>query len=300
MFEVFDQYDKNYMYTRPITHIDRTAFLFAIDCSGSMRETIRFNGMPMSKAEAVALVVNYMIDELVERARRHDGVRNYYDIGVIGYSGEGVRSLLPQSSDSEPLTAVDRLASRMPQQCRTDFNQTLPDGRHTIISFDLHRWIEPLSVGLTPMYEALMVVRDTLRSWCLRPENTASFPPVVFNITDGESSDGSYEELCDMAAQIRRTGTADGATLLINIHLSTDDTRRSIIFPSSDEVCGEDRYSRLLYDMASTMPAVFDDAIRSSVAGLSLPPYKGMAYNASAAQLLTVLDIGSRSVNNIF
>ncbi len=290
----------NDMYTRPITHIDRTLFLFAIDCSGSMRETIRFNNISMSKAEAVALVTNYMIDELVERARRHDGVRNYYDIGVIGYSGEGVRSMLPQSGDGEYVVAVDRLVLNTPAVCRTDFDQRLPDGRQTIASFDLHRWIEPLSTGLTPMYEALIEVRDTLRRWCLRPENAASFPPVVFNITDGESSDGSCEELCDMASQIRRTGTSDGETLLINIHLSTDSARGSIIFPSSEEACGEDRYSRLLYDMASTMPAVFDDAIRSSVGGVSLPPYRGMAYNASVAQLLTVLDIGSRSVSNIF
>lgn len=288
------------MYSRPITHTSRTAFLFAIDCSGSMRETIRFNSMPMSKAEAVALVTNYMIDELVERARRHDGVRNYYDIGVIGYSGEGVRSLLPQSGGGDALVAVDRLVEHMPPLCRMDFDQRLPDGRQTIAEFDLHRWIEPVSTGLTPMYEALMEVRDTLRRWCLRQENAASFPPVVFNITDGESSDSTCEDLCDMARQIRRTGTADGATLLINIHLSTDAARSAVIFPSSDEACGEDRYSRLLFDMASTMPAVFDDAIRSSVGGLSLPPYRGMAYNASVAQLLTVLDIGSRSVNNIF
>lgn len=288
------------MYTRPITHLDRTLFLFAIDCSGSMRETIRFNGMTMSKAEAVALVTNYMIDELVERARRRDGVRNYYDIGVIGYSGEGVRPMLSQSGEEDCTVAVDRLAAQMPPVCRMDFDQRLPDGSRSAASFDLHRWIEPFSSGLTPMYEALMEVRDTLRRWCLRPENAASFPPVVFNITDGESSDGSCEELCDMAAQIRRTGTVDGDTLLINIHLSTDSERGSIMFPSSEEACGEDRYSHLLYEMASTMPEVFDDAIRSSVGGVSLPPYKGMAYNASVAQLLTVLDIGSRSVNNIF
>lgn len=288
------------MYNRPITHLDRTAFLFAIDCSGSMRETIRFNNMPMSKAEAVALVTDYMIDELVERARRHDGVRNYYDIGVIGYSGQGVRSLLPQSGDDSPLVAVDRLVELMPPSRRMDFDQSLPDGGRSVVTFDLHRWVEPVSEGLTPMYEALMMVRDELRRWCLRPENAASFPPVVFNITDGESSDSTYEELCDIASQIRRTGTTDGETLLINIHLSTDSSRRSIIFPSGDDACGDDRYSRLLYDMASTMPAVFDDAIRSSVGGVSLPPYRGMAYNASVAQLLTILDIGSRSVNNIF
>lgn len=288
------------MYTRPITHLHRTAFILAIDCSGSMSEMIRLNGMTMSKAAAVALVTNYIVDELVERARRHDGVRNYYDIGVIGYSGRGVRPMLPASESGRPLVAVDELDRHMPPAERADFDQILPGGGTTIVSFDLHRWIEPLSEGLTPMYEALMEVRDMLRDWCRRPENADSFPPVVFNITDGESSDCRPDELLDMAREIRRTGTSDGNTLLMNIHLSTDPMRPSTVFPSTAEMCGEDRYSRLMYEMASTMPSVFDGAIRSTAGVTSLPPYRGMAYNASIAQLLTILDIGSRSVNNIF
>lgn len=219
------------MYSQPITHLHRTAFVLAIDCSGSMRERIVFNGMPMSKAEAVALVTDYTIDELIERARRGGVCRNYYDIAVVGYSGDGVRSMLPASHDGFAV-AVDALSRAMPPLRRMEFDQRLPDGSHAIVGFDLHRWIEPAAGGLTPMYEALLTVRDIVDEWCSRAENAESFPPVVFNITDGESSDGDYDDLCDMASQIRRTGTADGETLLINIHLSTDSSRRSILFLS--------------------------------------------------------------------
>ena len=262
------------MYSQPITHLHRTAFVLAIDCSGSMRERIVFNGMP--KAEAVALVTDYTIDELIERARRGGVCRNYYDIAVVGYSGDGVRSMLPAPHEDFAV-AVDALSRAMPPLRRMEFDQRLPDGSHAIVGFDLHRWIEPAAGGLTPMYEALLTVRDIVDEWCSRAENAESFPPVVFNITDGESSDGDYDDLCDMAS-----------------------SRRSILFPSSRSECGEDRYSQLLYDMSSTMPEPFVEGIRSLTGALGMPPMRGMAYNATAAQLLSVLDIGSRSVNNIY
>ena len=83
------------MYTQSITRNHRTAFILAIDGSGSMAESILFRGRCMTKAEAVATITNDLLFELVERARRSDGVRDYYDIAVVGYSGDDeVRSLL--------------------------------------------------------------------------------------------------------------------------------------------------------------------------------------------------------------
>ena len=61
-----------------------------------MAESILFRGLRLTKAEAVAGITNDLLFELVERARRSDGIRDYYDIAVIGYSGDDeVRSLLP-------------------------------------------------------------------------------------------------------------------------------------------------------------------------------------------------------------
>lgn len=74
------------MYIQSITRTHRTAFIFVIDGSGSMAEKIRFRGRLMTKADAVATITNGMLFELIERARRSDGVRDYYDIAVLGYS----------------------------------------------------------------------------------------------------------------------------------------------------------------------------------------------------------------------
>ena len=77
------------MYTQSITRSHRTAFILAIDQSGSMAEKLLFRGRQTTKAEAVAEVTNRLLFELIERARRSDEVRDYYDIAVLGYSGDG-------------------------------------------------------------------------------------------------------------------------------------------------------------------------------------------------------------------
>ena len=100
------------MYARSITRTHRTAFVVAIDGSGSMAEPIRFRGRSATKAEAVAEVADELLFELIERARRDDGVRDYYDIALIGYGGDDrVESLLPDGA--ETLT-VTELAARRP------------------------------------------------------------------------------------------------------------------------------------------------------------------------------------------
>ena len=51
------------MYTQSITRRHRTAFLLAIDGSGSMAEEIRFRGRTSTKAEAVAAIANELLFE---------------------------------------------------------------------------------------------------------------------------------------------------------------------------------------------------------------------------------------------
>lgn len=114
------------MYTQSITRNHRTAFILAIDGSGSMAESILFRGRCMTKAEAVATITNDLLFELVERARRSDGVRDYYDIAVVGYSGDDeVRSLLPGGEDLVPVSAL--AAQEMPVHTEV-VEHRLPDG----------------------------------------------------------------------------------------------------------------------------------------------------------------------------
>ncbi len=282
------------MYTQSITRNHRAAFILVIDGSGSMAETLRFRGRTTTKAEAVAAVANDLLFELLERARRDDGVRDYYDLAVLGYSGDDeVAALLP---GGRKMMRVSELAElEMPVRTET-VEHRLPDGSIALREIPSPAWIEPRAAGQTPMYQALAEARDLAAAWCARRENAESFPPVIFNITDGEATDCDGDELRRVAEQIRALGTADGKALLINIHLAADESGRTIFFPTEEEADYPNRYARLLYDCSSPMPALFDAAIREVKGAGALPPFRGMSFNASATELIAMLSIGSISV----
>ncbi len=281
------------MYEQSITRSHRTAFVLVIDQSGSMAGPIHFAGREFSKAEAVTEVTNRLLFELVERARREGEVRDYYDVAVLGYSDRGVVSLLDERT---PFLSVSRLAALPVQRSVRTVECRMPDGRSTLRRITTPEWVAPRAAGCTPMHEALSEVRTILERWCADPSHVASFPPVVFHITDGEASDCEERDLLEICERIRRLGTADGGVLLVHIHLASTISHRPLIFPTPYEVEECDRYARLLYDCASPMPEVFLAAIREVRGDLEEPPFRGMGYNASMTELIAVLDIGSISV----
>ena len=187
-------------YTQSITRRHRTAFVLAIDQSGSMVEELEFRGRRTSKAAAVAEVANSLLSELLLRATREGEVRDYYDIAVVGYSGEGVHSLL---SADETFVPVSALRNAVRNTRRVSVERRLPDGQPAFNEVTVSEWIAPAASGQTPMYEALLYVHDLVEAWCRRPEHRESFPPLVFNITDGEASDSDEEELAQIAGRIR-------------------------------------------------------------------------------------------------
>lgn len=281
-------------YTQSITRRHRTAFVIAIDQSGSMVEETTFRGRRIPKASAVAEVTNSLLSELSLRATREGEIRDYYDIAVVGYSGEGVRSLLSADETFVPVTALAAAA----RDTRTaTIERRLPDGRPALNEMTVREWIAPAATGQTPMYEALLYVYDLVEAWCRRTEHRESFPPLIFNITDGEASDSDEEELIRIAERIRRLGTDDGRALLVNIHIASGGTAPGRIFLTEEEAAYNNRYARLLYEISSPMPPLFEEAIRSLRGDEARPPFRGMCYNASITELLSILNVGSISVN---
>lgn len=283
------------MYSQEITRRHRTAIVIALDQSTSMQEELRFGRLRMSKAEAVAYTANILITELIDRSRRKDGVRDYYDVAVVGYSNDEVRNLLSDGG----FVSIKRLAERMPEAVTLSFEEVMPDKSTALVKHNIHPWIEPLAEGNTPLYEALLRIREMVEEWCEQEQNRESFPPIVFNITDGEASDCDDNELRYAADMLRRTGTDDGDTLLINIHLSTDISQPSMIFPMAEELLSANRYARLLAECSSIMPESFNSEVAALKSIASAPPYYAMGYNSSLVELLSIINIGSRSITNM-
>src|SRR5207244_11480864 len=76
-------------YQAEISRENPTCILFVIDQSGSMDE---ISEAGRSKAAFVADVLNKTLYTLVTSCSKSDGVRNYFDVGVIAYAGSQVRS----------------------------------------------------------------------------------------------------------------------------------------------------------------------------------------------------------------
>ncbi len=277
------------MFSKPITRLHPTAFVVLIDRSGSMTEKISFAGAEMSKSRAVALVANSFIDELLHRARRENGVCDYYDIAVIGYSGDGVESLLAPKGE---FTTPSRLAASRVRREQISRERMLPSGRSIMTVTEQNMWIEPKAAGITPMCGAMRDALALLERWCRRKQNAASYPPTVINITDGEASDGNEDTIRSIAAAIRATGTSDGNTLFMNIHLAKGGDARPVLFPSSPEELPGQRYARLLYDISGEMPENYHDVIAGIRPG-AVPPFRGMAYNSPVGELVAMMNIGS-------
>lgn len=221
------------MYTQSITRNHRTAFILAIDCSGSMAESILFRGRRLTKAEAVAGITNDLLFELVERARRSDGIRDYYDIAVIGYSGDDeVRSLLP---DGEELVPVSALAAReMPVRTEV-IEHRLPDGSIALREIPAPV-VDRTAGGRTDAHvrSAAPGARHRRRMDRTRGQRR-EFPARGVQHHRRRATDCDDEELRAVCNQIKALETADGNVLLINIHIAAGDAGRHVFFPEAHE-----------------------------------------------------------------
>ena len=280
------------MYQQSITHLHRSAIIIAIDCSVSMQSWTYLHKTRMRKMEAASLVANFAIDELLVRASRANAVRNYYDIAVVGYSGDGVEMIIGNENDD--LTDIKSLAERTPQPKCYNIIQQDTDGNMVSTPLTLHEWVEPKACGSSPMYEALIQVKKLIADWCDNPHHRDCFPPLVINISDGGCSDAEYDELIDIAKDIKELRTTDGSIIFINIYLSTDRDHEShsIIFPSTEEVI-EDENESLLYNMSSVLPKELEHVIFEFRGGDGHKSYKCFARNATICEAFALADIGT-------
>lgn len=284
------------MYTAPITRKQKAAIILLIDQSGSMQEIINFQRSRMSKAEAASYFANLLIEELINRSRRNDGVYDYFDIMVLGYHGEVVESLISDKIEFQP---ISRLYFKVVASKTHYIERKIPNTDNYVSAAISYKcWVTPKAEDSTPMFTALMQCEKAAKRWSSRPEHRNSFPLLVINITDGEASDSDNMMLLNISERIKSISTADGNTLFFNIHLATsEDSEQIVKFPSLSEKLPENRLTQLLYDMSSTLPDCYNDIISEIKGNLCTPPFKAMCYNCSGEDLIKILSIGSVSLD---
>ncbi|MGV1927933.1 VWA domain-containing protein [Agrobacterium tumefaciens] len=274
------------MYTAEISRTTPSAFLFVIDQSGSMDERMETE---QTKAQFVADVLNKTLYQLVIRCTRSEGVRNYFDVGVIGYGGDTVKSGFAGALSGNilhPLSDIEANPLRIEERTKR-----VPDGAGGLVDqkTKFPVWFEATSAGGTPMSAAMREAAEALVEWC--DAHPDSYPPTIIHVTDGQSTDGDPTGIADA---LRQLSTNDGECLLFNLHISTGGGQ-PVVFPASD--AGLDDYGRLLLNMSSPFPGHLISPAKDKGYDSVSSESRFFGYKAGYEAIVDFFDIGTRASN---
>jgi hypothetical protein len=299
-------------YTAEISRSNPSCFLFVIDQSGSMQDVLDPSNVealdkPMvvdgrtythsasgrTKAEGVADAINRLLQNLVIKCAKSEGVRDYYHVGVIGYGGDGTGNRVgPAFSgtlagrDLVPISEIANSPARIEERTKK-----VDDGAGGLVDQKIKFpiWFEPVASGGTPMCQALTKSQSILQDFT--QQHPGCFPPIVLNITDGEATDG---DPLPAAETIQSLSSNDGNILLFNIHISSQKAA-PIEFPDNEGTL-PDQFAKLLFKMSSILPSYMQAMARQE--GIqATEATRGFVFNADMVAVIKFLDIGTRPSN---
>jgi hypothetical protein len=251
---------------RRIDRLSPGLIVFLVDQSESMSALLPGSGV--SKAQAVADQINRLIYELILRSVKspREPPRAYFYAAVVGYSS---------APDGSPLVG----------HCLTG-SSAHPMGLLSTTELAANPLrIDHVAGGGTPMCRALNVAGSICAWWV--EQYPAAFPPVLVNLTDGDSTDG---DPAVWGRRLRGLHSEDGGVLLFNINLSERPSMPSL-FPA-DPADLPSAGAELLFEMSSPLP----ESMLASARSLGLPVTpgsRGFAYNADLRTLVAFLNVGT-------
>ena len=271
-------------FSAEISRTNPTCLLFLVDQSKSMAGP--FGGeQGKKKSEGVADAINRLLQNLVLKCAKADGVRDYFHVGVIGYGTE-VKPCLAGTTKDQPLVPISAVANaplRLEQRKRM-----VDDGAGGLVeqSFRFPVWFEPISGGKTAMNGAIQLAREVVADFI--STYPGCFPPIVVNLTDGKPTDANP---LDAAVELKGLKSTDGNVLMLNAHLSSSPAP-PVCFPG-DEAALADKYAKLLFRMSSILPPKLMSAARDEGYAI-VGPARGFVFNADLVAVIRFLDIGTR------
>ena len=168
-------------------------------------------GTDKRKCDELAKAVNAWLFNMAIRASGDSGIRDWMDVGVIGYRTDQAASPIIEPTlhgplAGQPLVSITEIGNN-PSRIETTVQQ-IPDeetGETLEIPTDSPVWVEPTAEGSTPMCHVLHYAHGILSNWIA--QHPDSFPPIVIHITDGESQDG---DPIPYAQAVTNLATSDG------------------------------------------------------------------------------------------
>lgn len=271
------------MYQAQITRKNPSAFLFMIDQSGSMGDSL--DNKPL--CQWVADSLNGMISDLVLKCSKAEGIRDYFDIGVLAYRNNKIYNGFNGNLSSDFFHTISEVGNNPLRLEETKKEIVGPNGDSGTQIIKRPVWLEPEDSGGTPMHAAFQKAGELLSDWC--DKHRESFPPIVIHITDGESTDEDPEPIAHKLLGLR---TDDGNILIYNLHISSH-SQDSILFADEEPNIG-DAYAAKLWRMSSKLTPLMEDLAHREGYDVT-PRSRGYAYNADMTSVISFMDIGTRA-----
>ena len=290
-------------------------FLFLVDqCANILPEH------PIQ--EAAVDVVNRFVDMLVRRCLQDGEVRDYFHIGIVGFTDLGflnengdwvpandddlaVTYILPGTNLEQPFLPMSQVVdAAVMEERRVRENQ---GGEMVEVTRQIPVWLRFHEGTGTPLWAMLKAMERPLTEWVGRHSN--SHPPVVIIVWERGISD-IHQDLSTQAERIKSLQTRDGNVLLFAVDLIGDLSNSpyatryipSIIFPGNerDLVSLDPSHDddALMFRMVSYLP----ETIRQRAARLEIPVdenSRGLVLNAQSAEVARFLDMCIPGLSNL-
>ncbi len=275
-------------YTAEISRNNPSCFVFLIDRSGSMEDPFASGEPNRKKSDAVADAMNRLLQNLVIKCAKDEGIRDYYHAAVIGY-GAQTESAFGGPLAGRGFVPISEIGS---SPARVDERKKLiEDGAGGLVekTVKFPVWFDAIANGGTPMCEALGLAGQMLNDWL--SSHADCFPPIVINITDGEATDGDPTLEAQKIADLQ---SSDGHVLLFNLHCSSR-KGSAIEYPNTDFEL-PDAFAKQLFRLSSELPPHMQSALQQE--GLSVSAgARGFVFNGGMESIIKFLDIGTRPSN---
>lgn len=276
-------------YAADISRVNPGCFLFLVDQSGSMSDSL--GGDPNeTKMDGAANALNRVLDAISQRCSDGLDVRDYFHVGIITYTTDRagnarLETPFPGTTPEQPFLSISEVAEAAEVE-EKQVKESDGAGGIVEVTRKFSVWLRPKAGWGTPMCAALTAASAALSDWTAQHED--SYPPMLINITDGEAGDG---DPVAWSQQIMELETNDGNVLVYNVHLS-EMSAAPIQYPSDEGEVSMDEYARQMFRMSS----VFPDSVVKIASNMGLPVTegsRGYVYNADSVSLVQFLDIGT-------
>lgn len=249
------------------------------------------------KIDQLVLAMNAWLQNMVISCSKSEGFKDYLDIAIMGYGTDSeanpiIGPALVGVLAGKEIVSISDIANN-PARVET-ITALIPDeetGEMLPMEQQMPVWVDAKTEGATPICSAIVKACEIIDNWI--PQHETSFPPIVINITDGESSEG---DPLPYAETLRQRETKDGNVLFFNCCLSATPAD-PFLFRGNGELM-PDEFARTLFQMSSILPESMVNKARADGQDIEANA-RGMAYNADMVSLIKFLDMGTRAATTL-